>query len=159
MANLAYDLSKYEDAAIREKEEAKKAALPKIRVKRAKAEAVGSAPMIIILTAIAGLLLGCVIYGKVENAAIHSAINEKTKYVDMLRSENVRMKTEIESKSALKSVEDYAANMLGMQKLDNSQIEYLSLDNGNVATIPQKDDNFFVKIKHSFEDFMEYLRG
>ena len=46
-----------------------------------------------------------------------------------------------------------------MQKLDKSQIEYLSIENGNVIDIPEENENFFVKIKHSFEDFLEYLRG
>lgn len=159
MANAAYDFSKYEDAAARKSKAQQTDDAPQIHVRRAKAEVVGSAPKVIALTAVAGLMLGCVIYGKVENAAIHTQINNETKYVDTLRSENVRMKTEIESKSALKSVEEYAEKVLGMQKLDKSQIEYLSLDNGNVVDIPEKEDNLFVKIKNSFEDFVEYLRG
>lgn len=153
--SLAYDLSKYENAAPKLTSDEK----AKIKVRKAKPEAAGSAPRIIVLALAAGLLLGLVIYGKVENAAIHSEISAETKYVDILRSENVRMQTEIESKSALKSVEEYAVNVLGMQKLDKSQIEYLSLENGNVVDIPDNSDNLFVRIKHAFEDFVEYLRG
>lgn len=153
--SLAYDLSKYENAAPKLDQEAK----TKIKVRKAKPEASGSAPRIIVLALAAGLMLGLVIYGKVENAAIHSEISAETKRVDILRSENVRMQTEIESKSALKSVEEYAVNVLGMQKLDKSQIEYLSLENGNVVDIPDNSDNLFVRIKHAFEDFVEYLRG
>lgn len=153
--SLAYDLSKYENAVPKLTSDEK----TKIKVRKAKPEAAGSAPKIIVLALAAGLLLGLVIYGKVENAAIHSEISAETKYVDILRSENVRMQTEIESKSALKSVEEYAVNVLGMQKLDKSQIEYLSLENGNVVDIPDNSDNLFVRIKHAFEDFVEYLRG
>ena len=153
--SLAYDLSKYENAAPKLTSDEK----TKIKVRKAKPEAAGSAPRIIVLALAAGLLLGLVIYGKVENAAIHSEISAETKRVDILRSENVRMQTEIESKSALKSVEEYAVNVLGMQKLDKSQIEYLSLENGNVVDIPDNSDNLFVRIKHAFEDFVEYLRG
>ncbi|MGN0610106.1 MAG: hypothetical protein ACI4J6_12930 [Oscillospiraceae bacterium] len=153
--SLAYDLSKYENAAPKLTSDEK----AKIKVRKAKPEAAGSAPRIIVLALAAGLLLGLVIYGKVENAAIHSEISAETKRVDILRSENVRMQTEIESKSALKSVEEYAVNVLGMQKLDKSQIEYLSLENGNVVDIPDNSDNLFVRIKHAFEDFVEYLRG
>lgn len=153
--NLAYDLSKYENT-VRKPQSGEKT---KIKVQRAKPETTGSAPKIIVLCMLAGILLGLVIYGKVQNAAIHNEITEQTKYVDMLRSENVRMQTEIESKSALKSVEEYATNVLGMQKLDKSQIEYLSIENGNVVDIPDRNENLFVKIKHAFEDFVEYLRG
>ena len=148
--NLAYDLTKYEDAAPEK--------APKIRVRRQKAANVGSAPKMIAFTA-AGLILGAVIYGKVENAAIHAEITTQNKTVEMLASENVRMQSEIEEKTALKSVESYVENILGMQKLDKSQIEYVSISNGSVADIPEGEDNVFLKIKNAFGDFLEYIRG
>ncbi|MCX4257163.1 MAG: hypothetical protein OSJ54_09560 [Oscillospiraceae bacterium] len=149
--NLAYDLTKYEDAALEK--------APKIRVRRQKAANVGSAPKMIAFTAAAGLILGAVIYGKVENAAIHAEITTQNKTVEMLASENVRMQSEIEEKTALKSVESYVENILGMQKLDKSQIEYVSISNGSVADIPEGEDNVFLKIKNAFGDFLEYIRG
>ncbi len=149
--NLAYDLTKYEDAAPEK--------APKIRVRRQKAANVGSAPKMISFTAAAGLILGAVIYGKVENAAIHAEITTQNKTVEMLASENVRMQSEIEEKTALKSVESYVENILGMQKLDKSQIEYVSISNGSVADIPEGEDNVFLKIKNAFGDFLEYIRG
>ncbi len=153
--NLAYDLSKYENAVAKPSQEEKR----KIRIQKARAEAAGSPVKVIVIAIAAGILLGMVIYSKVENASVHAEITELNSQVDMLRSENVRMQTEIESKSALRSVEDYAENILGMQKLDKSQIEYLSLENGNVVDIPESNDNIFLKIKRSFEDFMEYIKG
>lgn len=149
--NLAYDLTKYEDVAPEK--------APKIRVRRKRNEASGSAPKLIVAISAAGLLLGAVVYGKVENAAVHAEIADQTKYVNMLNSENVRMKSEIEEKTALKSVELYAEEILGMQKLDKSQIEYVSLSNGSVVDIPEDEDNIFIKIKSTFTDFMEYIRG
>ncbi|MBQ7981846.1 MAG: hypothetical protein IJ305_09615 [Oscillospiraceae bacterium] len=149
--NLAYNLEKYEDAAPEK--------APKIRVKRQKAENTGSAPKLIVAALAAGLLLGALIYGKVENTAIHSEIAAQTQYVDMLASENVRMQSELEEKTALKSVESYAEEILGMQKLDKSQIEYVSISNGNIVDIPENNDNIFVRIKNSFNDFVEYLKG
>ncbi len=149
--NLAYDLSKYEDA------EPKKA--PKINVRRNRAENTGSVPKMVVLTVAAGVLLGAVVYGKVENAAIHTDIAAQTQYVEMLNGENVRMQCEIEEKTAIRSVESYAESVLGMQKLDKSQIEYVSLSNGSAADIPEEEDNIFVKIKNTFYDFLEYIRG
>ncbi len=148
--NLAYDLTKYEDVSPEK--------APKIRVRRRRSDT-GSVPKIILITASAGLMLGAVIYGKVENAAIHTEIADKTEYVEMLASENVRMQSEIEGKTALSSIEDYAENILGMQKLDKSQVEYVSISNGSSADIPEEEDNIFVRIKNSFFDFLEYIRG
>lgn len=149
--NLAYDLTKYEDVAPEK--------APKIKVRRQRAEHVGSVPKLVVITAAAGVLLGSVIYGKVENAAIHTEITNQAKYVEMLNSENVRMQSEIEEKTALKSIEVYAENVLGMQKLDKSQIEYVSISTGSVVDIPENEDNIFVRIKNSLNDFLEYIRG
>ena len=149
--NLAYDLTKYEDVAPEK--------APKIRVRRQRAEHVGSVPKMLVTIAAAGLLLGAVIYGKVENAAIYSDIAKQTKYVDMLNSENVRMQSEIEEKTALQFVESYAEDVLGMQKLDKSQVEYINVSGGSVVDIPENEENIFVKLKNSFSDFLEYIRG
>ena len=149
--NLAYDLTKYEDVAPEK--------APKIRIHRRKAENTGSVPSMIALAAAVGILLGAVIYGKVEEASIHAEITAQTKYVEMLNSENVRMRSELEEKTALKSVETYVEDVLGMQKLDKSQIEYVSVSNGSVVDIPESEDNIFVRIKHTLNDFLEYIRG
>lgn len=156
-SNLAY-ISRYENAAEKPRKQAE-SEKKNISVAKAKAESRGSAAKVFFMAIAAALLLTLVVYGKMQNAAIYNEISEESRYVDTLRSENVRMQTAIESKSGLKAVEDYAENILGMQKLDKSQIEYLSLENGNVAELPQQDSNVFVKIKHAFEDFVEYLRG
>ncbi len=153
--NAAYDLSKYENAAPRLTDSEKS----KIVVRRAKPRPTASAPKILITAVMAVLVLSLVVYPKVQQATVMSDINKLNDQVMILESENVRMQTAIESKSALKAVEDYAVDVLGMQKLDKSQIEYLSIENGNVIDIPEENENFFVKIKHSFEDFLEYLRG
>ena len=69
------------------------------------------------------------------------------------------MQAEIESKSSRKAVESYAENILGMQKLDKSQCEYVSLESGNVIEIPEENDNIFVDIKNAVSEFIDYLRG
>lgn len=153
--NAAYDLSKYENAAPKLTEGEKS----RIVVRKAKPRQASSAPKILITAIMAVLVLSLVVYPKVQQATIMSDINKLNDQVMILESENVRMQTAIESKSALKAVEDYAVDVLGMQKLDKSQIEYLSIENGNVIDIPEENENFFVKLKHSFEDFLEYIRG
>ena len=153
--NLAYALNRY-DEVIHDEEDIRR---PQIRVSGRKAATEGSAPKIIAVSAAAFLLLFMFVYGKVEQAAIHTEINRQTRQVDILHSENVRMRSEIEGKSSIRAVEDYAENILGMIRLENSQIEYISIENGNVIQIPETDDNFFVKIKNNFYEFIEHLKG
>lgn len=150
--NLAYNLDRYEDVT-------PEAVKTKIRVRRRKNESVGSAPMIIVTAVLAAFLLGLVIYGKVEMASLHAEIAGANRTVDELKSENVRMQTEIEGRTSMKSVESYAENILGMHKLEKSQIEYISIDNGNMAEIPDEEESVFIRIKNAFNDFIEYIKG
>ena len=60
---------------------------------------------------------------------------------------------------AIKSVEEYAEQELGLQQLDQSQIEYIQLQTDDSVEIPDEEKNLFVRIKDKFESFMEYLKG
>lgn len=94
-----------------------------------------------------------------ESADIRSKINDEQKRVDVLRSENTRMQAEIETKISRKAVESYAEDILGMQKLDKSQCEYITLESGNVIEIPETEESFFVRLYNDISEFFEYLKG
>ena len=122
-------------------------------------EAPGTYGRLMLVIAIAGIMLYAVIDSKVQATAVRNEINSQQKVVEMLRDENNRMQAEIESKSSRKAVESYAENILGMQKLDKSQCEYVSLESGNVIEIPEENDNIFADIKNAVSEFIDYLRG
>jgi cell division protein FtsL len=122
-------------------------------------EAQGTYLKIMVVVALSFLMLYAVVDSKLQAKQIRDQINEEQRVVDVLRSEKIRMQTEIESKSSMRSVEDYAENILGMQKLEKSQCEYVSLESGNVIEIPENNDNIFVKIKTAFSEFLDYIRG
>ena len=148
--NLAYDLSRYEYQTEKEKSVIK---AKKVVQKSA------SAPKTIAAILAAGLLMCSVLYSKVENSRLQNEISSQTKKVDLLHSENVRMQSEIEGKTSLKNIEVYAEKVLGLQKLDKSQIDYVQLQTDNVVEISDSNTNFFVKVKNKFNDILEYLRG
>ena len=56
-------------------------------------------------------------------------------------------------------MEEYAEQELGLQQLDQSQIEYIQLQTDDSVEIPDEEKNLFVRIKDKFESFMEYLKG
>lgn len=155
-SNLAYDLSRYENyeerASQRRQNNIKSAAAPKPKP-------IIAAPMLVLLIIMAGAMLSFCITSKANIAAVHAAIVNEEAAVRALEQENVSMATRLEQKSSQKVVEDYAENVLGMQKLDNAQVEYISLESGNKVEIPDQDTNVFKKIKNAFDSFVEYLRG
>lgn len=152
-ANLAYDISRYEERD----ERAKQRMNIKPRV-AAKPSETPAAVLTVLLIIAAGMLLYACIASKADIAKVYVDIVSEEAMVKTLEQENTRMKTELEQKSSQKIVEDYAENVLGMQKLDKSQIEYISLESGNKAEVSAANDNIFTDIKQAMDNFVEYLR-
>ena len=119
----------------------------------------GSVIAIIFVAALAALLLGTVIYSLDRRNTMYSrvaALNEELTYAE---AENVRLQTELESKISAKNVEDYAENVLGMKKIDSSQIKYIEIQTDDVVSIPEQDDGLIAKIKKFLDRCVEYFRG
>lgn len=154
--NLAYNLSRYETGRLEQEHEQHRK--PAIRVKtNTQAHAGGAKAVTLVVTA--GLLMGGVIYSKVQSASLYSEVARTQNQVDLLHSENLRMKSEIDSKTSMQNVEAYAENVLGLQKIDKSQVEYIKLETDNSIEIPEQDENMFISIRNSFNEFVEYIKG
>ena len=70
-----------------------------------------------------------------------------------------RMQTELEGKASISNIKDYAEQHLGLQKLDQSQIQYIDIQTEDTVEIDGEEQNIFVRLKHKFEDIVAYLRG
>jgi cell division protein FtsL len=145
-----YDLNKYrnlsnnqEDAEIKNQEQ--------IIIQQKKLERRNTAKIIVMAFA-ALVLLFCVVYGKVQVSDIYSRINSQKNELTVAESENARLKAELESYTSLRNIEEYAKD-IGLKKLDKAQIWYVDIQQEDVVKIPEKDENFFVKIKRSVKKF------
>lgn len=119
----------------------------------------GSAPKVFLTGACALLLLAPVVYAQVEVKEVTTEITKANQEYDTILNEQKRMQSELESKMSIKNVEEYAEQVLGLQKLDQSQIEYLQLQTDDIVAIPEQEKNLFIKIKDKFQTVLEYLRG
>ena len=119
----------------------------------------GVAFKIFIAGILALVLFSVVINSNAQLNEVYSDISTANSQLNVLRSENVRMQTELESKASISNIKEYAENRLGMQKLHQSQIQYVDIQTEDAVTIEAEDQNIFVKIKHKFEDVVAYLRG
>lgn len=119
----------------------------------------GSASKVFIAALSALLVFFCVIYGRVETNRMYQQIAAHNQKLEVVQSENVRLKSELESKMTLKNVEDYAVNVLGLQKLDNSQIKYVQTQTDDIIEIPEENKNIFVRAKEKINSFLEYIFG
>ncbi|MDR0974784.1 MAG: hypothetical protein LBL80_03720 [Ruminococcus sp.] len=149
-----YDFGRFE--ANEAEEENRKARILRHTVDPAKRGNIGKA---LVWAVLAVMLLSLPLLSEAQNTELSRQIAVKEQQLDELRSENVRLMTDIESKSAIKSVQSYAEDILGMQKLDKSQIEYVSTEGGSEVIIPDYEPGFFTKLYNSFLDFLDYIGG
>ena len=105
------------------------------------------------------LMFSQVISSYMQLNEVYSSISDANSELSNLRSENVRMQTELEGKASIRNIKDYAENHLGLQKLDQSQIQYIEIQKEDTVEIDGEEQNIFVRLKHKCEDILAYLRG
>ncbi len=154
--NLAYDLSMYEP---KKKTAPEAQAEPKIEVKTNSAPVRRTSPFSFFMKATLILAVLCaVLYGKVESNRLFNEITALEAQLSALQTENITLAAEYEAATSVKNVEDYAQNVLGLQKLDKSQIEYVELEGDTVIEVVEAENrNIFVMIEGWFADLCEYL--
>ncbi len=120
---------------------------------------IGSVLTIIAVSALAVVMLGAVIYSFDRRNTMYNRVSDLNNELSLAEAENVRLQSELDSKMSAKNVEDYAENVLGMQKIDSSQIQYIEIQTDDVVNIPQQDESLIAKIKRFFDACVEYFRG
>lgn len=120
---------------------------------------VGSVISIVFISVLAVVMLGAVIISLDKRNTMYSQVSALKEQLEITQAENVRLQTELESKISAKNVEDYAENVLGMKKIDSSQIKYIQIQTDDVVSIPEQDEELMSKIKKFFNRCVEYFRG
>ena len=106
-----------------------------------------------------GVLIGTVIYGRVQTNEMYTQIAELQTEYDDLTARNISMKSEMEGKMTVKKIEEYAEDVLGLRPLNQSQIEYIQLQTEDEVTVSEPEDNFFVTVNDYLVSIWEFLRG
>ena len=119
----------------------------------------GAALKVFIAGILALLMFSVIINSYVQLTEVYSSISEANAELNTLRSENVRMQPELEGKASISNIKDYADQHLGLQQLDQSQIQYIDIQTEDTVEIDGEEQNIFVRLKHKFEDIVAYLRG
>jgi cell division protein FtsL len=78
--------------------------------------------------------------------------------LEKLQSENISLQSELAQKTNMTAVEEYAEKQLGLSKLDKSQVEYISVESQDKASVVKnEDENIFVRAKSRIAEFLEYI--
>ncbi|MDE6034324.1 MAG: cell division protein FtsL [Ruminococcus sp.] len=130
-----------------------------IRSGQADESRAGSVFNIILVSIIAAALLGGVVYTFDRRNTVYNTVTSMNKELSLAEAENVRLQSELESKMSAKNVEEYAENILGMKKMDSSQIKYIKIQTDDVVNIPEREKGIQAKLKGFFDACVEYFRG
>lgn len=157
--NLAYDLSLFDvDEEYERKKEKKREEKSKIKITEKKAVARNGNAFATVVSAVACIAIAfAILYSKVELSDYTAMISEVKTELDAEQRENLRLNAELDSMVTLDNVENIAATELGLQKTQNSQINFVTLNTEQMTEVAQTDSNIFVSIKDWFYDVLEYL--
>lgn len=150
--NLAYDLSLFEPREPRPKK--------MLRVVKSRAHRVS--PAVVVKDVMAGAFIVASLFAvMVLNVQLNEANNSLTqaqKRYNTAQSESVRLSVLEESRMSLKTVEDYAVNKLGMQKVQAGQISYINVGGGDKVTVCQPDTGVLSVLRRMLVDVEEYFQ-
>ena len=150
--NVAYDLSMYE--ALLEPKPQKEAKQQAKTVKIKNKYAFKNFVNILSIAVIVSLVVG-VIY---TNAAITQTTNkiaQTQNAITELESEKAYLEFTLESRMSLDEIESYAINVLGMVKMDSSQVEYIEIESENKTEFGE--DKLADKIEQAVEPVLSYF--
>ena len=102
------------------------------------------------------IMLGVVtsmVYSQVQLTELTEQINTASKQLSENQSIYTQLKMKSDSQLSLNSVENYAKDKLGMRKLEQNQMEFVSLSQGDKGKVIQNNqgENWWTSIWHSIE--------
>ena len=113
--------------------------------------------LILILLVMFGLM-GYKIYCDATYNELTNELSELNGQYGDLINEEKRLNIKLSEKADLSNVEDIATNQLGMSKIEQYQIEYVSLDTEDRAVvIDNSDSGVFTELFRNFSVILEYL--
>ena len=100
-------------------------------------------------------IFGYMLYSRVQIAELSNQISAAKSELSEAESEYDYLNMQVQSKTSLANVEEYARNELGMKKLDNYQVEYITIKDEAPAEVEsEQDDSFWGSIMRAVQDFL-----
>ena len=101
------------------------------------------------------LLMVMTVNSRTELNETMNSIQRSTSDLTDLQSEYIYLNYELESLVSLKNAEEFAENELGLIKLGQSQVEYVSLQSGNTIETAEKAEGVVPFAKYLFSAIIE----
>lgn len=103
-------------------------------------------------------LVVSVLYSQAQSTALSAQVRRQQNTLEDLQSEYTYLSNQMEMRTSLAAVQEYAANVLKMVKLDRSQITYVTAEEENSV---ERSENGLARmagdLSHTIGSFVEYL--
>lgn len=159
-SNLAYDLSHFDNTARREQErqQDRERRANAIQMNKHSVSRSGSKFGIVVCAIAAFGALWAVNVQNTKVDDIARMVDDQKTLLAEAQDENSLLQGRLDSKVNIGYIEEYAADQLGMSKVSNSQINYLSVNTEDLIEVsPEEGGNIFTAIADWFGDLLEYI--
>lgn len=112
-------------------------------------------PTILAFLVIAGMA-GTYIYGQVQISELSDSLSSVEKTLAEDQSVYTQMAMKSDSQMSLEAIEQYATDKMGMQKLNEAQVQSVKLSSGDKTqvVIPAQEEGWFSKLIKSIRQFL-----
>ena len=152
--NVAYDLSMYESLLEPRPEKQERAQYQAKPVKLKNKRAFKTALSMLSIAVVVSMIIG-IVYTNSQITEITTDISAVQREITELESEKAYLDFTLESRMSLNEIEDYAVNVLGMVKMDSTQVEYIEIESENMVEF--SGENFGDKIEEAVQPVLSYF--
>ena len=154
MTEVAYDLNKFAPKTAEQHDKELKTRSLRIIKNRRKAKVI--APVKIILASAMALVISVImIYSQVVLTELTSEVSFYENQITELDTEYVRLQSELEATTSIKTLEEAAETKLGLTKIDSSQVEYVSLTGTDEISVAHTGGKYL--IKQYWDNFVAFI--
>ena len=154
MTEVAYNLENFTAKTAEQHDKELKTRSLRIIKNRRKAKVV--APLKVIFASAMAIVISVVmIYSQVVLTELTSEVSFYENQLTELDTEYVRLQSELEATTSIKTLEEAAETKLGLTKIDSSQVEYVSLTGSDEITVARTGGKYLVK--EYWDNFIEFI--
>lgn len=138
-SNLAYDYRR-----LAEREAAKAPQIREVRKQESHEEKRTGLSMakVSVMLVIVVAMLSALLYTRVVQVEVTREYNRAETTLAAMKSENSTLMKQLENKLSIANIEAIALDQLGMQKLENRQIQYITFETEDVVEVVQSPNLF-----------------
>lgn len=160
-SNAAYDFSNFEPAEQGlELEPVKKQKNPAPKKKQVKKQAVKPVTVIkwVFVSIFVMLSLTSIMVGNIKITQLDDQISKLQKNYNSIKSDQVSLNSQLETRMSMQKVEDYAVNKLGLVKVQPFQIEYVHFTDQDKVEVSSDNTGAMGSINNLIHSVEEYFQ-